>query len=378
MKVPPAATPRLHGLDRLRGVCALSVFLSHWFLWNSPPAGAEMATQWWGGLMWVYKLIQAVTWPEGSQHPAVVCFFVLSGFCVHGGFENRARAGVAPSWRVYYQRRFNRIMPVYWVGALLGVLFVVAQQARPVDMPLLWFHAQSAPPEIVARLGAFAGLWPREIFAGNLTLGTVAVEILIYVGYPLFHVLIFRARHGWKLAGLIAVILYVLPLWLDAYLDPFVLYASILVGALLWTMGAGAAHWFYRRSARLRGRWVLGAWVGFIGLNQLPYFVGASLVKQVGWAGVCVAGILWLVGREREETETADSRLARNLNWWGRISYPLYAVHTPVILLVVWFWGGGATPVGFGLQAVLSLGLSVMIAHVVHDRVECRFYAGLR
>src|SRR3954469_23098619 len=135
---PSAGAPaRLWSLDALRGICAGIVFLSHWHLWsNFAPRGlVEGFIRRLGEL--THETVSALTWPTGGHHPAVIGFFVLSGFCIHYPFERRAQAGgAAPSWRDYFHRRFLRIMPVYWMACLLGLGFVAAQTLWPAKSVL--------------------------------------------------------------------------------------------------------------------------------------------------------------------------------------------------------------------------------------------------
>lgn len=320
----------------------------------------------------VFEAVSSITWPQGGQHPAVVCFFVLSGFCVHGGYERRRLAGGTVDWSQYAKRRFARIMPVYWVGASLGLIVVGLQQWGPVDNALLWFHSQAEAGEIAARIAGFGGLWPHEVFVGNQSLGTVAVEIIIYAGYPLFFFLTGR-KGGWWGVGIGAILVYLSSLWLDDVIDPYVLYASVVVGALLWFCGAWTARVYFRGGGAVSLIWVLVSWLLFAFINQQSMHAGAGLLRQAVWAVVCSLFIYWLVTRERDRGKVAEGKEARILRWWGDISYPLYAVHTPVILIVIWSGGEAIEPWGFVYQAVASLILPVLVAQLVHRNIEIRF-----
>ena len=192
----PAAPPRLWSLDVLRGGCALVVFLSHWHLWSSfvPRGTFERFVRELGENC--YAAFVTLTWPTGGHHPAVICFFVLSGFCIHYPFAKRAHDGQAlAGWRDYFRRRFLRIMPAYWAACALGLAFVAAETLHPSGSPLLALHALSPLEEVAVRLTGLSGLYPREVFAGNYLLNTVAVEIVMYALYPWFHAL--AARGHW-------------------------------------------------------------------------------------------------------------------------------------------------------------------------------------
>jgi peptidoglycan/LPS O-acetylase OafA/YrhL len=365
--------PRYWSLDILRGICALSVFLNHWVLWsNFVPAGEIQALihQW---LDWAYRAFILLAWPTGGQHPAVICFFVLSGFCVHGPLERRiGQPGLTVDWREYFIRRTRRIMPVYWAGAGFGLIAVMAYQWRPSGDPLLMLHTVATPAQVAARLGGWGGLWPEEIFAGNYTLGTVGVEILIYVAYPLF----FRgaASGRWWLLGAVAFGLQFLALALRDVMNPFVLFSGVLVMFLFWYLGALAAHLRGKYDWRVGGWWLGALWALFLTLQLTPHFFGLNMIKQLVWGLICMGGIVWLIGWEERHEAQRTHLLARALRWTGDISYPLYAAHTPVMLLINWglpTFGSGRS---YAWQLSLNLVLPVLVTLAVHHGIERRFY----
>ncbi len=77
-----------------------------------------------------YDAFVALTWPTGGHHPAVICFFVLSGFCIHYPFAWRsAQPGAAP--RSTGADYFSPALLAhhagsYWAACLLGLLGFVA------------------------------------------------------------------------------------------------------------------------------------------------------------------------------------------------------------------------------------------------------------
>jgi peptidoglycan/LPS O-acetylase OafA/YrhL len=355
----------------LRGGCAAIVFLNHWILWsNFAPAGG-IETTLHASFAALYEIFIALTWPTGGQHPAVICFFVLSGYCVHGLFEQRSgRLDAAPCWREYFSRRTRRIMPVYWIAAMLGLGVVAVERWWPTGDALLALHTAGGPGEIAARIGGYGALWPNEVLVGNYTLGAVGVEILIYVLYPLF--LHGAAANRWRLLGGVVITMQALALLLRNYVNPFVLFSSILVMALFWYQGALAVHLRYRHGWRVRGWWIGATWLVFLGSKQVPYFLGMNMVKQLIWGLVCMLFIVWLADWNARATRR-EERWARLLRWLGSISYPLYSVHTPVILFVNWMmlrlgW------VDYGRQLVATLVLSVAVSVLVHRAIETRFY----
>jgi len=373
MESPAKRPPRSWSLDVLRGGCALTVFLNHWVLWsNFQPAGVfESGLHRWLGH--AYELFVAIAWPTGAQHPTVVCFFMLSGYCIHVAFERQiGPATPAIAWGAYFARRAWRILPVYWGASLLGLLFVAAEVWHPTGDPLLRLHAAATPAGVAARLGGYTGVWPHEVFAGNYILGTVAVEMIFYVVYPLF----FRAAAAgrWLALGVGAVSLQFLALLLQPFINPFVLFPGVLIMALFWYSGALAAHLRLKRQWRVKGWWLGAAYALFLGLKLTPYFYGLNLAKQVAWGGFCMLLLCWLLDWETRQDGWREFAPIRFLRRTGVVSYSLYAVHTPVILLVNWAmltWLGSRN---YGLQLGLNLVLAFAATLAFHHLVEERFY----
>lgn len=364
---------RLWSLDALRGLCALVVFLNHWHVWSgfAPRGSFETAVHTVGqtAVNWFSDLC----WPLGGHHPAVIGFFVLSGFCIHYPFERRVIAGTpAPAWRDYFRRRFWRIAPVYWIACLLGLVFVFAERRWPTHNDLLVLHQTATPLDVVVRFLGLAGVYPREIFAGNYILTTVDVELLMYALYPWF----FRvaARGAWGTLGVafVAAQLLVIQL-LRVDVSPFWVFNSIFMLGLFWYMGAYAAHLFLHGRDRVRVWHLLAAWAGFIVLKNIPHFYGLTLLTQAACALVCTLGILLVLRGELRSPALREHPLMRALRYAGDLSYTLYAVHTPIIMLVAWtLLHLGRTDYLLQLAAILTSVSAVVLA--VHYGVERRFY----
>jgi peptidoglycan/LPS O-acetylase OafA/YrhL len=144
--------------------------------------------------------------------------------------------------------------------------------------------------------------------------------------------------------------------------------------ALFWYLGALAAHLRIKHAWQVSGWWVMALWGLFLVLQHTPHFFGLNMVKQFVWGLICMTGIVWLIGWEQRHEAGRERALSRLLRWTGDMSYPLYAVHTPVILLVNWTLLNFATARSYALQLSLNLVLPLLVAVVVHYSVERRFY----
>lgn len=372
-RVEKPCPPRLWSLDVLRGACAGVVFLSHCHLWSGFPPAGGIETGLWTSIAHVYELFVMATWPLGGHHPAVLGFFVLSGFCIHFPFEWRLRhGGAAPRWGDYFRRRFLRIMPVYWTGCVLGLAFVALERAHPSGHPLLVLHAYAPPAHVATRLLGVSGIYPEEIFSGNYLLNTVAVELLMYAAYPVvYH---FAARGAWRKLGAAFLALHLSTLILLQWVTPFWVFNSVFMLGIFWYAGALAAHLYVTRGWTASGRALGLAWAAFLVTKLVPHFYGLTLIKQAAWSMVCVLGIVWALGREIARPGLGEGRLMRTLRWTGQISYSLYAVHTPVIMFATWGLLVLAGGHDYFVQLAANLTCSIAVTLAVHYGVERWFY----
>jgi len=333
---PVARPPRFWSLDVLRGGCALVVFFSHWHLWShfAPRGAGERGLH--AALDAANDAVRALFWPTGGHHPAVLGFFVLSGFCIHYPFEWRLHHGQStkPAWPDYFRNRFLRIMPVYWTACLLGLIFVAVQTLHPVPDTLLSLHADSPGAHVAVRFLGVAGFFPEEIFAGNYLLNTVAVEIVMYALYPLVYR--FAARGAWLGLGLTFLALHGLAIALLPWVTAYWVFNSVFMLGIFWYAGALAAHLFVARGWRASGAHLGLAWACFLVTKLVPGFYGLTLIKQAAWGLVCVLGIGWALRREECSPTAGDKAVIRALRYTGRLSYALYAVHTPAIMFATW------------------------------------------
>jgi peptidoglycan/LPS O-acetylase OafA/YrhL len=370
---PTLPAPRLWSLDVLRGGCALAVFLCHWHLWSDfTPHGALQS----GVRAFLengYNAFVTLTWPTGGHHPAVICFFVLSGFCIHYPVAQRELHGRPhPPWRGYFRRRFLRIMPAFWAACLLGIVFVIAQSLHPANRALLAQHATGSVGEIIARFAGVSGFYPQEIFAGNYPLTTVAVEIMMYALYPWFH---FHAlRHHWAGLGVAFALLQAVAVLLLGILSPYWMFNSVLMMGLFWYLGAFAAYLYVSRRARIHGAWFLSAWLGFLWLKTVPHFYGLNVLRQDAWAIVCTLGMLWALGREASHPLEPEYRPVSVMRFFGKISYSLYAMHTPAIMLATWMLVVVVHTQDYFVQLATAFAFSALATLLTYRFVEQAFY----
>lgn len=335
-------------LDALRGVAALLVVLHHLATTYRelvhPQGIAALVTK-----IFAYP-----------GHPAVLLFFVLSGFVLQLSYGRAASAHYGD----YVLRRFMRIFP-----AMIASLILAAILMRPptTDFYGPWLNGATGGDHGVVR-------WLRHValvlidpddLTFNPVIWSLAYEWRISLVFPLLALLAFRFPR------MVAVM--TLPIYLAARIalsqigiEPPYLQGYTIIGALLMTvyylpaflMGMVLAVWIAKRDGATFPIpiWLEGAWLVAV---VLPYFfVKEDFALALG--ATLLVALLVCGGRVARLLTIAPAM------WLGKISYSLYLVHFPLMLFFVSFYPS------IPLWAVIALTLatSLALAEVFYRFVE--------
>ncbi len=261
--------------------------------------------------------------PFSLGYLGVAVFFVVSGFCVHLSHQKSSRH----DWPVYFVRRFFRIYPPYFVAVgLLGIRALL----NPASIRN--FAAQFPSHVLMAHnfdISTFFGI--------NVAFWSIAVEVQLYVLYPLLLLLV--RRIGWGGALMIAALIEI---GLRATVGAFGLFNDDPLPRLQLLSGP----FYYWLS------WSIGAKLADDHLNGRPLFSSG----WPGWLAPVLMVVSWLFKPLNEFTflfaalATANGiafllshpgfnlpspRLLRErLQWAGVISYSVYLLHEPLLNLV--------------------------------------------
>jgi peptidoglycan/LPS O-acetylase OafA/YrhL len=296
--------PHLDALDGLRALLALyvvqrhvEVLLANAARWQSP-----------------WSLFR-------YAHFAVDLFIVLSGFCLFLPVVRASGELRGGAW-TFFQRRAIRILPPYYAALGLSIaLLWVAGQSRQ-------FTGQN-----------FAAVWQHLLlvhdalspFALNSALWSVAVEVHIYLAFPLL-VLSWRrlgvvATFAW--ASLAAGAVYVIVLRHPWYR---VVTPQYLVLFLIGMLGA-SIHASPRWEETKKIPWGLIAAVLIPAMMAVHYLAPPPLVATylgVEDLVVGVGGMALILAASRPGL-LARALSARPLVAVGQFAYSLYLVHVPLL-----------------------------------------------
>jgi len=293
---------RNHGLDGLRGLGAIAVVLFHLRSFD----------------------INAVN----SGYLAVDFFFGLSGFVLTRSYEESLRAGLGTI--KFLQTRLIRLYPMYLIGAILGL--VQTMILLPPWIPHVLSSGQLADASGMAILMLPALPSGRDLFPLNAP----SWSLLFEIGASLvFCLVLFRSRDKILFVAAIASAL-------------FVAIGTVIAG----TLNLGPAwHFGYFGAFRTLYAFIIGQLIARSCSTPAP---GKGFLALLGWPilifcfwhdpGKWRAGrdlifalsigpmIVWL-GASYEVPKFMEKACAI----LGRMSYPIYCVHYPVMIAVVMF-----------------------------------------
>lgn len=274
----------------------------------------------------------------GGGFVGVDVFFVLSGFLITGLLlRERERSG-AIDLRAFYARRARRILPA-GLAVIVGTLALSWLFLAPLDMPGVAGDAAAAALSVGNLRFALDAM---DYFAADaapsplLHYWSLGVEEQFYLVWPTLMILAARGRRprvGAAAAlGVVLIGSYAAALYLTDAASAWAFYSlptrawQLALGGLL----AVSVEWHERLPDRLLVP------VGWLGLGAIvtalvvidpgtPYPGLAALLPSVGAAAVVLAG--------SRRGSVGALLVLSPMRFLGRISYSLYLVHWPILVL---------------------------------------------
>lgn len=355
--------PRYDILDGLRGVAALMVLLYHvfndaksFFVWPTP----------------VYEFYHGFL--------GVDFFFILSGFVMGYAYDESLTSGPYPGrggtltfWG-FIKRRLIRLHPMVVMGVFLGLIAFLIQGCTKWDGTEVSLQAVMW----ATLLGLFLipsplGMDVRgntEAFPLNGPHWSLFFE---YIGSLLYGILLHRLPtkwlRVWVACGIFSIAAYAL-LQEDGGVaygwssEPMNLLGGALRMLYAYPMGLLMARMFRQRKPEpLPGPVFLFCSLALVVLLGLPLFGGKE--SETIYQLVCLfsffPGIIWIGARGM-----VQGRQQRAVSFLGRLSYPLYATHFPLIYLYITLVARDGAPYqGYihpWLLAIVTLVASVLLA----------------
>jgi len=342
-------TPRLRGIEGLRGLAASSILVYHAWLYGAPSGGEAF-----GG---------PAAQVTGNLRAGVTLFFVLSGFLLFRPWAAAALAGrEAPSIRRYLRNRLLRIAPAYVV-----ILLLVA-----VLLERTLIHH---PWQLLANLVLAQNYVPDYVFgSGIVPAWSLCIEVSFYALLPVLGWLAVSRGHAWvPVAGMAALGLAAKalpvggPVWGLTLLTHADWFAAGMAAANLHVLSEAGGR------ARLPGRWRPAAGIAVVVLCALAIVlydrgVLSALENQTPVALACGLVLLIVVTADGGPLlRVLESRAAVAL---GLVSYSLFLWHDP---LLRWLRREDATlggAHGFLVNVLLLAAVTLVLSSVTYVAVE--------
>ena len=321
--------------DALRAVAAVLVMASHVrdvFLTAYQPG--------FGAIAWIFYVLTSF------GHPAVIVFFVLSGFWITKVVVERQGAGTW-SWGGYLLDRVTRL----WVVLLPALCLGAAADwitFRVLHFPPPGFGAQSIPADVQTHLSptwfAANALFLQGLFAPafgtNGPLWSLANEFWYYLWFPALFAAVTTRRP--TVVAVLAVI-------------TAMVFRPFLPGFVCWLCGAGL-YLASRRYGGLRARWGLIAWIPFLVLFVADRPTD-SWARDIALAVAAAPAFWWA-------RDWAFKRGEAVAAYGAGSSFSLYVIHFPLLVLAAGAVGlhERLRPSAAAMGGCIALGAALILA----------------
>ncbi|SEJ39694.1 acyltransferase family protein [Demequina mangrovi] len=308
-------------------------------------------------------------------------FFVISGFLITGHLWNEIGATGRVRFGRFYARRARRILPASFVvlaATVVGVWWCVAPLQRSGQYEAIVWTAAYVPNLLFARWGTdyHADIAP-SLVQHYWSLG---VEEQFYLLWPLALVVgtfVARRSRG-RLIALVGGVVALSLLGSALMTSTAPAFAFFGLPTRAWELGMGGLVALLLAAGRLRLGPRAGAGVGWVGIALIAY-AAFGLTEHTPFPGVAAlapvggAALLLIAGGAADIARWAPARMLgmRPMLFIGAISYSLYLVHWPIVVLPQ-FAIGYETRVPVWVTLGLSA-LAVPVAWLVYRFVETPF-----
>jgi len=351
--------PHFMLLDGLRGVAALMVMCYH-----------------------IFEAFATSPFDQGFNHGylAVDFFFVLSGFVVGYAYDDRRDTMSACQ---FLRRRLIRLHPMIVIGAVFGLIAYILQgcvkwdgSAVSVSSILLSFFCAllliPAAPGASYDVRGNTEMYPLNGPSWSLFfeyIGNIFYAIFLRrLSTPLLAVVVALSGVGlaWAALGNLSGFGHIGMGWSLAD-------GNFLGGLLRMTFAFSAGLLMTRvfRPVRVRSPFLLCS-LALVAILSVPYVGGPDRMWMNGLYDIfCVACVfpflVWIGASGAVGEATRPSFVCRFL---GDISYPVYAIHYPLMyLFYAWVWNNG-----YSFADVWPMALAVIAGSVVLAWLSMRFY----
>lgn len=328
----PAKGERFDYLDGLRGVAAVAVVVTHFWRITPSPQGVSF------------------TFDDRLNYGSlgVQVFFCITGFLFFGQMMSR---GGSFSWDNFYRSRIRRVVPAYISFLVLGVIALLLygdigkvkldQVPNVIDMAFMGFAGNGAKK-------VFAGVTLDYIF---VVIWTLRYEVLFYFVFPFIVYFIGRVGVLTGFSLLSAIVAY------EIARTGGTLYGYFVVG--------GIAYVLFRDVNLPRIFRVLGS---LLALAIAVYSVKSDYAEY-GFIRFLLSSSLFLLVVSCRPVILSSAPL----KYLGDISYSIYLVHAPLLIINRVVFGEIFSAGSYGAAGFFVIALSGVLSIFIVSAMQYRY-----
>jgi peptidoglycan/LPS O-acetylase OafA/YrhL len=326
---------RLGILDDCRGIAAIMVFLGHCEDFLPADVGRTLvdplgfiATVF-AGKADLHSLASFIAFfPFHLDWCALSIFFVVSGFCIHMTYFQPSRPSVAK----FYLRRLFRIYPAYLLAIIaFGVFFPGSR--LPFTKLTHW-------AQFITHLLLCYNISDYSVWAIAASYWTIAVEVQLYLLFPLLALFVRRYSYNWALLWLLLLevtlhTISVLFCYNHGQVPPAWFRCSPFFYCFSWAIGAGLADAYLNRKPLPLARVHPAVWL-------IPFLFTSSWQSHEYSFTFFALFFTSFLARHFQRAERNPNAEAETKSWVGRFvrqtglrSYSFYLLHEPILIAVV-------------------------------------------
>lgn len=313
-------------LDALRGLAAISVFLSHYIGFINIPEWLEF----------ISKTPLHIFWDGGA---AVAFFFVLSGFCLAlpyiGGDECKEI-----SYFRFLIRRIFRLYPAYWFALILCILCkqnYVCPYGGEISAwcTNFWSWDDLSTKTYLEIISLIAPNYSADLL--DPPSWSLRVEMRMAFALP---VVFWISRHSNKFLETFIILLCfcstIYATKTDLYVYP-VYGALFYFGVIIAKYRVRIMHYVNKMSLKWSvGMCALGIMlyeIKFLGINMVDYKYLYPIIEWISYIITGIGSSILIIVSFRKPVENVFSN--KFGIFLGEISYSFYLVHFPIILFLL-------------------------------------------
>ncbi|RDI24956.1 peptidoglycan/LPS O-acetylase OafA/YrhL [Pseudacidovorax intermedius] len=308
---------------------------------------------------------------------AVFCFFVISGFYMSMILTERytvERYGKS-YLKTFWSARFFRLYPIY-ILCIIFALSLAFWGLIPISEQFLWTGSERSLFDVFFSLAKLVGIWFSNLSMIFVNVPSVTKQLIVGPAWSIGIEISYYCLAPFALRWRPIWIVFAFTLGIALMFVPYGQHSPLFFGFHLFFLGH-LAYLGYRKFGREIRFGPLTSW-SFVSLAVLmvvlfPYprqFMGQENPHTHNSVDSFLAPVLVAIILPFLHILTRKSKVD---NWIGRLSYPFYMIHSPIIIAFSVAGKGGEIALQFVSCLVASIALSYIEDHwfePIRDKIK--------